>query len=78
MCAGCCRYLPDHHIAKIPIIGRFLIEKSNAEKGGWIYKLFARIYQKEIRECEKGFEEAYQESIKPKIPDTGPGSESER
>ncbi len=61
MCAGCCKYVPDHAIAKIPFIGEWLVKKSNAEIGGVVYRVFAFFMRNRIRECEKGFLEAYEE-----------------
>ena len=57
MCAGCCRYVSDHAISKIPFIGRWLVQKSNAEVGGIVYRVFAFFMKKKMRECEEGFNE---------------------
>ena len=61
MCAGCCRYIPDHAIKKIPLIGKWLVNKSNAETGGIVYKVAAFFLQKKIRECKWGFAEEYED-----------------
>ena len=55
MCVGCCRYIPDHYIVKIPLIGWWIVQKSNAEIGGIIYKVFAFFLKKKMQECEEGF-----------------------
>lgn len=62
MCAGCCRYLIDHKISKIPLVGGFLVKKINVEKGGWIISILYKIYAKEILKCEADFIEATNDS----------------
>ena len=55
MCAGCCRYIPDHYIAKIPLLGKWLVQKSNAEIGGVVYCCFVFFLRKKMRKCERDF-----------------------
>ena len=57
MCAGCCRYITDHKIEKIPVIGGILLKYGYAEKGNWLSKFLAWIYRKEIKRCVDGFGE---------------------
>ena len=61
MCQGCCRYIPDNRISKIPFIGQWLVQKSNAEIGGWIYKLGKIIFWWQIRKCNRGWDEIIKE-----------------
>ncbi len=57
MCSGCCRYIPDNYIAKIPFIGKFVVQKNNAEVGGIIYYIFRFFLKRSIQNCERGWEE---------------------
>ena len=61
MCSGCCRYIPDHFIAKIPFIGSWLVRWNNAEVGGPLFYLIRPFFRKKIQECERGFIEAVNE-----------------
>ena len=57
MCSGCCRYIPDHLTVKIPLIGRWIVQQSNGEIGGWWYKMLRIILRKRIRRCEEGYKD---------------------
>ena len=64
MCAGCCRYLIDHHILKVPLIGEWLVKIFNVEKGGTIIKFLCWFYRKELEKCANDWQEEYKDSIK--------------
>lgn len=61
MCVGCCRYIIDHKIRQIPLIGTVLVRYCNAERGGFLYKIIAFIYKKDVQECENDWHEFFKE-----------------
>ena len=61
MCIGCCRYMIDHKIKEIPLIGEWLVERYNCETGGFVYRIFAFIFQNEVKKCEQQWGEFFEE-----------------
>ncbi len=50
MCAGCCGYIVDEKVAKVPLIGNWLASKVGYESGNRrLQRLFNWIYRKEIK-----------------------------
>lgn len=60
MCAGCCGYIVDEKVSKVPLIGNWLAMQGGREaKNRRLQKLFAWLYRKEIEKCVKDFEKLY-------------------
>ena len=57
MCSGCCRYIPDEYTKKIPFVGEWLVERYNAETGGWFFEIMKFFCRKQIEQCHKDWKE---------------------
>lgn len=75
MCSGCCRYIPDHFIAKIPFIGLWLVRWNNAETGGPIFRIFRFSCRNRILHCQRVWEELADEIREEKLCPFSPHSD---
>lgn len=61
MCSGCCRYIPDYKIKKIPLLGKILLKFGHAEKTNWLSQFFRWLCKEEIKQCEQDWEKQFED-----------------